>query len=90
MEKAATFYLEYLHIGYYEFGFSTVDQLLIEITVIDHQLSFVRTLGFCESMDEAENLLEKAIRNGFNEKGVVFNAIPNFELIRCKELVGQY
>ncbi|EAR66204.1 hypothetical protein B14911_10732 [Bacillus sp. NRRL B-14911] len=70
----------------FEFGFLFTEEN-IEIVVIDHYTSQVRTLGFCMNEDDAEFLLETSIQFGFNEKGVIFNPVPGYQLSHPLESV---
>lgn len=68
-------------INTYEFGFIHyfVDKQ-IEIIVIDELTNYIRSLGHCMTIDDALFILETSIKYGFNEKGLKFIGIPNYQL----------
>ena len=71
----------------YEFGFLHCDGK-IEVIVINHKTSQVRTLGYCISLTDAVFILETCIQYGFQEKGMTFKAVPGYQFNRSMEPMG--
>lgn len=80
-EKSMQFdpYIEMEHLYHYEFGFFYSEEN-IEVLVINHQTSHIRTLGNHHTQEEAELFLESCIQRGFQEKGMMFKAVPGYKL----------
>ncbi|WP_282156224.1 hypothetical protein [Cytobacillus gottheilii] len=72
-------YEKITNIQKFEFGIYTSEGE-IEVIAIDHETSFVRTLGVTYDRDDANFILETCIQYGFQEKGMAFERIPGFRL----------
>lgn len=66
---------------HYEFGFLMMKEQ-VEIIAIDHSSSLIRTLGYSRKVEDAEFILETCIRFGFKEKGMNFEGLPGYELVK--------
>lgn len=64
-------YEEILSLANREFGLGYTDDH-IEVIVVNHNTGQIRTLAYCHTQDQAEQVLETCIRYGYQEKGEVF------------------